>query len=327
MQLATSQAGEIHIVRIEGDVGASDVVPLASAIQAILNSRGLNLVLDMERTGTLCEAAVGAIRELARKLGASGGALVLAGAGDQTLGNHLESFKANPDVIVAENRGLGMSILLNRLSVRGELLGYIREALATTYLAPHSPQPVTCRFLKNLQNFLVYALEPPYDGTLARGMTLRFTMTGCGQECTKTVSFDGKIYRFAALKDGTPCLMVKVPDLLEIEEDRREDPRIKVAYQVTVYDRNHPERKSYGTMCDLSAEGLSFRVPTLNHQVGQLIMVEPDFRRFKLREPISLEIVYVNREGGEVVVGGHFQHINPGDQLQINNLILDTSKW
>jgi hypothetical protein len=220
-----------------------------------------------------------------------------------------------------------MSILLNRLSVRGELLTYIRQALATPYLAPHSATPTTCRFLKNLQNFLVYALEPPYDGNLARGMELRFTMTGCGEEGTKTVSFDASINRFATLPDGTPCLMVKVPDLLEIEEDRREDPRIRVNFRATVYDRLRPERKSYGTVCDLSAEGLSFRVPSFSHQEGQLIMVEPDFRRFKLREPICLEIIYISREGGEVLVGGRFESISSGDQLEINNMIMDTSKW
>lgn len=327
MEIATSQAGEIHVVTIRGEVQAQDVVPLASAIQGVLNAHGLNLVLDLEGTSRICQAALAAIRELSRKLGNAGGALVLAGIDVALLGDGLPQWKADPNVILAESRGLGMSILLNRLSVRGELLGYIREALATTYWAPHSPQPVTCRFLKNLQNFLVYALEPPYDGSLARGMSLRFTMTGCGEDCTKTVSFDGRIYRFATLADGTPCLMVKVPDLLEIEEDRREDPRIKVAFQLAVYDKNHPERKTYGTMCDLSAEGMSFRVPTLSQQEGQLLMVEPDFRRFKLREPISLELVYVRREGGEVLAGGRFVHINSGDHLMIQNMILDTSKW
>ena len=327
MELSSSRAGEIHVVTIQGDVGAADVLPLAGAIQEILNQRGLNLVLDLERLGTLCESGLGAIRELARKLGRSGGALVLAGAPQGAFGAHLPLLKAERDLIFAESRGHGMSLLLNRISVRGELLGYIRQALATSYQAPGAPTPVICRFEKNLQNFLIFALEPPYDGTLTKGMVLRFVLTGCGDEGTKTVSFDGRINQFATLKDSTPCLVVQVPDLLEIEEDRREDPRIQVNFQLAYFLREAPERKSYGTMRDLSIEGLSFRTPAFPYQAGQLILLEPDFRRFKLNEPIQLEVVHVAYEGGEVLVGGHFTYINSSDQHRINTMVLDTSKW
>lgn len=328
MEVSASQAGEIHVVQVIGDVTPADVMPLAQAIQSVLNAKGLNIVLDLERVGPMCDAAVGAIRELARKLGGVGGALVLAGADSEDFGGHFEALKADPNLIMADSRGHGMSLLLNRISVRGELLGYIRDSLATTYTSPANPDvPVVCRFVKHLQNFLVYALEPPYDGTLKRGMSLRFTMSGCGEEGTQTVSYDGLIYKFATLKDQTPCLVIKVPDLLEIEEDRREDPRIQVQFQLQFYDRASPDRRGYGTVTDLSENGLSFTTNAFNHREGQLVVVEPDFKRFKLKEPIQLEIVYVANQAGTFKVGGRFDHINGSDQEAVSRMVLDTSKW
>lgn len=328
MEVSTSQAGEIHVVQVVGDVTPADVMPLAQEIQRVLNAKGLNIVLDLERVGPMCAAAVDAVRELARKLGGVGGALVLAGAAPEDFGGRHEVLRADPNVILADSRGHGMSLLLNRISVRGELLGYIRDSLATTYTTPMNPQqPVVCRFVKHLQNFLVYALEPPYDGSLQRGMTLRFTMTGCGEDGTRTVSYDGLIYKFATLKDQTPCLVIKVPDLLEIEEDRREDPRIQVQLQVQFYERNSPDRRGYGTVTDLSENGMSFQTNAFNFREGQLISVEPDFKRFKLKEPIQLEVVHLSHVPGGIKVGGRFDYVNSADQQAISRMVLDTSKW
>ena len=328
MEVSTSQAGEIHVVQVVGDVTPADVLPLAQEIQKVLNDKGLNIVLDLERVGPMCGAAVDAVRELARKLGGVGGALVLAGASPEDFGGQHANLKGDPNVILADSRGHGMSLLLNRISVRGELLGYIRDSLATTYTSPSGPeQPVVCRFVKHLQNFLVYALEPPYDGSLKRGMTLRFTMTGCGEEGTQTVSYDGLIYKFATLKDQTPCLVIKVPDLLEVEEDRREDPRIQVQIQVQFYDKASPDRRGYGTVTDLSENGLKFTTNAFNFREGQLVMVEPDFKRFKLKEPIQVEVLHISHEGGGMKIGGRFDFINSADQQQISRMVLDTSKW
>jgi hypothetical protein len=328
LEVSTSQAGEIHVVQVIGDVTPADVMPLAQEIQGVLNAKGLNIVLDLERVGPMCDAAVGAVQELARKLGGVGGALVLAGADSGDFGDHFATLKADPNLILADSRGHGMSLLLNRISVRGELLGYIRDSLATTYVSPTSPQqPVVCRFVKHLQNFLVYALEPPYDGSLQRGMTLRFTMTGCGEDGTRTVSYDGLIYKFATLKDQTPCLVIKVPDLLEVEEDRREDPRIQVQYQMQFYAKVSPDRRSYGTVVDISENGLSFTANASDLREGQLVMVVPDFKRFKLKEPIQLEVTYIATQGGVVKIGGRFDYINAQDQNAISRMVLDTSKW
>lgn len=328
MEISTSQAGEIHVVQVVGDVTPGDVMPLAQEIQKVLNAKGLNIVLDLERGGPLCGAAVDAVRELARKLSGVGGALVLAGGAAEHFGGQHEALRADPNLILADSRGHGMSLLLNRISVRGELLGYIRDSLATMYTSPANPDtPVVCRFVKHLQNFLVYALEPPYDGSLQRGMTLRFTMTGCGEDGTRTVSYDGLIYKFATLKDSTPCLMIKVPDLLEIEEDRREDPRIQVQIQVQFYEKASPDRRGYGTVTDLSENGLRFTTNAFSFREGQLVMVEPEFKRFKLKEPIRLEVLHIRQESGGFQVGGRFDFINSADQQSISRLVLDTSKW
>lgn len=328
MEIQVSKAGEIDVLAIRGDVAGTDVPELAGRIQEILNAQGLCLVLDLERVGVLCPAALAAFGELATKLGRAGGTLALGGATPQNLGEFHAALKANPDVVVAESRGLALSVLLNRLSVRGQLLGFIREALATTYVAPHAPHsPVTCRFVKHMQNFLVYALEPPYDGSLAKGMTLRFTMTGCGEKGTQTVSFDGLLYRFGTLKDGAPCLIVKVPDLLEIVEDRREDPRIRVRFQATWWEKGRPHQKGYATLEDLSIGGGAFRTGAFPYKAGAMVMLEPDFRNWKLTEPIGFEIAYVRADGGDTLVGGRFIQINANDKRRIDNMILESSKW
>lgn len=326
MELEATKAGEMHIVRVMGDVTGADVPAFAAQVQEILNQKGLNLVIDLESAGDLCDTVKAAFTELAAKLGKAGGALVVAGT-PPSIQDILPTLKANPDVITAESRGLGMSILLNRISVRGQLLGFIRQALSTVYQGDHQPQPVTCRFVKHLQNFLVYALEPPYDGTLRKGMSLRFTMNGCGDEGTQTVSFDGLIYRFGTLKDGTPCLIVKVPDLLEISEDRREDPRLKVRIQVSFYLKETPERKGYGVIEDLSAEGALMRTSSFQYREGQLLQLEPEFRNHRLQEPIQYLVLHTRHEEGDVLVGGRFERIAGRDQDFIHQLILETSKW
>ncbi len=328
MEIETTKAGEMYVLALKGDVAGTDVPGFAAAVQKILNAKGMNLVLDLERCASLCQTMVAAFGELGSKLARAGGALVLAGGKPELLGAHAARLKAGGEVVVAESRGLGMALLMNRISVRGQLLGFIRQALSTVYVSPHQPgQPVTCRFVKHLQNFLVYALEPPYDGTLRRGMSLRFTMQGCGEDGTRTVSFDGTINRFGTLQDGSPCLVVKVPDLLEIEEDRREDPRVKVRFQCTWYPKAAPHQIGYGTMEDISSEGASLRATSFPYQVGQLVMLEPDFRNWKLLEPIHLEVVHLRHDAGEVLVGGRFVYVNPGDQARIDQFILETSKW
>lgn len=328
MEIKTSQAGEIHVIKIRGKIPGASVPALVQAVQAVLNEKGLNLVLDLEDCEGIGATAFKAMVELARKLGRVGGALVLAGAKDGLFGSGLDHLKADPDVILASSRGEGMSLLLTRLSVRGELLGFIRSALSTMYVSPTAPDvPVICSFVKHLQNFLVYSLEPPYDGTLQRGMTLRFTMHGCGEEGTKTVSFDGQIHRFASLKDGTPCLMVKVPDLLEISEDRREEPRLRVRFSCAYNPKGAAHKKKYGTLHDISATGLSMTAPSFSHTVGQVIEVVPDFQKWKLQEPLQVEVLHVAHDGGETKVGGTFVYVNPTDLARIEQLILESSKW
>lgn len=323
----TSKAGEIYIIKLKGNLSAAQIQVFAGAVQEVLNAQGMNLVLDLEDCQGVGSTATAGIRELGVKLARSGGALMVAGASPELFEGPLGKLKGLGEMTFSESRGMAMSQLLNRLSVRGELLTYIRQSLAVTYLAPHDAQPVACTFLKNLQNFLVFALEPPFDGGLKRGMVLRFTLTGCGEEGTQTIGFDAQIYQFGQAQDGTPCLIVKVPDLLEISEDRRQDPRVPVRFRLSYYAKTTPDRKSYGTMVDLSIEGASFTTTAFDFREGQAVMIEPEFRTFKLQDAIELEVLHVRHQGGEILVGGKFLRIAGHDQERIGQYILNTSKW
>lgn len=327
METSTSQAGEIFVIKVVGAVTDPDVPDLVGAIQTVLNTGGLNLVLDFEAATSLCPAALAGLLELGRKVAGGGGGLVLAGGRAGLYGDFAAALEADPQIRLAESRGHGMSMLLDRISVRGELLRYVQGALETSYATLARPeQAVACRFVKNIQNFLVFALTPPYDGGLQKGMRLRFRLGGCGDEGLHTVSFDAQIYRFASLKDGTPCLMVKVPDILEVQEDRREDPRVRVQLRCSFYERNRPERKGYGQLVDISENGCSLVSTNFPYPEGQLVVIEPEFRNFKLIEPLQVVVVYLGREGGQARAGLRFEYVNPQDRAQISRMILFASK-
>jgi len=305
----TKTSGEIHSLLFAGSLGAADLQSFAASIIAPFRSGASSVIIDLEKVDTLDESVVNYLYKLNDELlGRGAGLVVVRPQGD--LKARAPDKDNRNNLHLAMNRHIALGELLTVVNVKTALLEKIVKAEALRYRVPEqddSPEYVGT-YVRNIQNFLVIDPGEDYDRNLRKGIKLRFTFDL--EEEAKIVNFDAEVYKFAIIKGRkVPCLVIKVPELLDIQ-DRRRDPRLATELRMSFWGVTGDRTPRPGMLTNISMGGFEFRTSRIDHGIGSEIFVEIDFKVCKFSTPQRARIVRAEwGTQGEMVVGCEFTQL------------------
>ncbi len=321
--IETKQSSEIHTLMFTGTLTGADLQAFASSIIAPFRQGGSSVIIDLDKITEIAESVVAYLYKLNDELlGRGAGLVIVRPQGD--IPSRAPDGEHKNNLHIEQNRHIALGELMTVLNVKLDLLEKIQKTERLVYTVPEQPDSpaYSGTFVRNIQNFLVIDPGDDYDRNLRKGVKLRFTFEM--EEEAKVVTFDAEVYKFAILKGRKiPCLVIRVPDLLDVQ-DKRRDPRLEAELRISFWGVRGDRTPRPGMVTNISASGFQFRCSRCDHSIGAEILVEIDFKVFKFSTAQKARIV--RSEYGpqaQLYVGCEFTQLFGRDQGLLEDYLMN----
>lgn len=311
---ATIRDDRVKIVEVAGTCTDADVEAFRQALYAPFAASWGPLILQAEGLTELAPGGVAELNGLAQTLVAQGADLVVVSTQPALF----------PGLRVVENRHLALGDMVSRFSVKDEVLAFVEKAQGLTLvpLSAEAPEEDPVVYFRDLQFLLLFTYPEGTNQPLQAGDRVKVTVALNPDDEERDAAFESEVARYAALPDGSPVVVLKVPAQVERVERSAALGGLAIELQCTYTDpkaiRGTPR---YGKVEALSTTSCTFSCRSIEQREGQVIALEIDFRVFRLQNPIQAEIQRLDYHGDGMLVTVEFGRLSAYDESRIADFL------